>query len=486
MSRRGSGTAAATASCTATPPFMSHVPRPYTRSSPSTTWRVLGRLPATGTVSRCPAITTRSARPRFVRATSASPSRMTSRCGSARKAPSTRSASAFSLPLTDSTSVMARNRSTRSPVSSSTRPNYPVGAVVGSEVRGPANGVRLLQADQLVNGQLDLEGSRGVGEVLLLGRADDRRRHDVVLEHPGQPNRRHRDGTGLGNRLNRVDDVLVAVEEERAAVKVSVRVLAPPARRRVAPGASHAATSQRAPRDAVHALEVQEREHLALLLAHDQAVLVLHRDEAGPAAEVGRVLHRGELPRVHAGGADVAHLPGLDHVVERFHRLFDRRLGVEAVDLVEVDVVGAQPGQRGVDLLHHRAARQALTAGPVGHLPEQLRRQDDVLAAGVLADRVTHDLLARPGGVDIGRVPERDAQLEGLPEDRLSGILVEGPAPLGRVAEAHAAQTDPADLETRCSQADVVHGVLSFAPSPWAHPRVGAKESTPWTTSAWE
>src|SRR5674476_747883 len=101
MSRTGSTTAAATASWTATPPFMSHVPRPYTRSSESTTWRELGRLPATGTVSRCPAITTRSARPRLVRATSASPSRMTSRCGNARSASSTRSASAFSLPLTD-------------------------------------------------------------------------------------------------------------------------------------------------------------------------------------------------------------------------------------------------------------------------------------------------------------------------------------------------------------------------------------------------
>src|SRR5664279_2085944 len=464
MSRKGSTTAAATASWTATPPFMSHVPRPYTRSSESTTSRELGRLPATGTVSRCPAITTRSARPRLVRATSASPSRMTSRCGNARSASSTRSASAFSLPLTDSTSVMSRNRSTRSPVSSSTRPNYPVGAVVGSEVRGLANGIRLLQADQLVNGQLDLEGSRGVDEVLLLGRADDRCRHDVILQHPRQPDRRHRDATGLGDRLNRVDDVLVAVEEERAALTVGVGVLTSPARRRIAPRASHAATSERAPRDAAHALVVQEREHLALLLAHDQAVLVLHRDEAGPATEVGRVLHRGELPRVHAGRADVAHLAGLDHVVERFHRLFDRCLGVEAVDLVEVDVVGAQPGQRGVDLLHHRAARQALTAGPVGHLPEQLRRQDDVLAAGVLADRVTHDLLARPGGVDIGGVPERDAQLEGLSEDRLGGLLVERPAPLGRLAEAHAAQTDPADLEAGGSETGVLHG---GSPMPW-------------------
>src|SRR5664280_511261 len=430
MSRTGSTTAAATASWTATPPFMSHVPRPYTRSSESTTWRVLGKLPATGTVSRCPAITTRSARPRLVRATSASPSRMTSRCGNARSASSTRSASAFSLPLTDSTSVMSRNRSTRSPVSSSTRPNYPVGAVVGSEVRGLANGVRLLQADQLVNGQLDLEGSRGVYEVLLLGRADDRCRHDVILEHPRQPDRRHRDATGLGDRLNRVDDVLVAVEEERAAVKVGVRVLAPPARRRVAPGASHAATCQRAPRDAVHALEVQEREHLALLLAHDQVVLVLHRDEAGPAAEVGRVLHRGELPRVHAGRADVAHLPGLDHVVESFHRLFDRRLGVEAVDLVEVDVVGAQPGQRGVDLLHHRAARQALATRPIGHLPVQLGGQDDVFTPRVLLDRVAHDLLAAAVPVHVGGVPERDAEPQGLPKDRPCRVLVERPTPL--------------------------------------------------------
>ena len=56
-----------------------------------------GRLSAIGTVSRCPASTTRSARPSRVRATTASPSRSTVRCGSARSASSTRSASVLLL-----------------------------------------------------------------------------------------------------------------------------------------------------------------------------------------------------------------------------------------------------------------------------------------------------------------------------------------------------------------------------------------------------
>ena len=56
---------------------MSQVPRPQTRtpSSPSVTQD--GTLAAIGTVSRCPATTTRSARPSSVRATTTLPSRET-------------------------------------------------------------------------------------------------------------------------------------------------------------------------------------------------------------------------------------------------------------------------------------------------------------------------------------------------------------------------------------------------------------------------
>jgi hypothetical protein len=55
-------------------------------------------------------------------------------------------------------------------------------------------------------------------------------------------------------------------------------------------------------------------------------------------------------------------------------------------------------------------------------------------------------LIARPVGV--GGVPEGDSELDRLPEDRPGRLVVECPfveAPRG-VAEAHAAESDPADL----------------------------------------
>ena len=55
-------------------------------------------------------------------------------------------------------------------------------------------------------------------------------------------------------------------------------------------------------------------------------------------------------------------------------------------------------------------------------------------------------------------VPEVGAELHGLPEERLGSLLVQGPRvePPGGVAVAHAAERDPADLQARSSQADVL------------------------------
>ena len=71
-------------SCTATPPFMSTVPRP-TQQVPLAPGREVRRR--RGTVSMWPASTTRSGRPRAVRATTALPSRITSRWPSAAARP---------------------------------------------------------------------------------------------------------------------------------------------------------------------------------------------------------------------------------------------------------------------------------------------------------------------------------------------------------------------------------------------------------------
>ena len=95
--------------------------------------------------------------------------------------------------------------------------------------------------------------------------------------------------------------------------------------------------------------------------------MVLHRDEARPAVAVGQVQRLAELPGVHRRGADVARLAGLHHVVQRLQRLLDRRVVVPAMDLVEIDVVGAQPAQAGVDLGHDGLARQAAAVRVLAH-----------------------------------------------------------------------------------------------------------------------
>ena len=65
-------------------------------------------------MSRCPATTTRSARPRSVRATTVLPCRETVRCSSGRSAASTSSAIRFSLWLTDSMFTSCSSRVTGS------------------------------------------------------------------------------------------------------------------------------------------------------------------------------------------------------------------------------------------------------------------------------------------------------------------------------------------------------------------------------------
>lgn len=118
--------------------------------------------------------------------------------------------------------------------------------------------------------------------------------------------------------------------------------------------------------------------------------------------------------------------------MQGLHGLLEGRVVVEAVDLEQIDVVGAQTAQRGVDLVEDGGARElelvdvvlgGLKLGPIdvvthlgllGHAPEALCH-DDYLFAGdlVLAQGLAHDCLARPVGVDIGRVPRIETAVVG-------------------------------------------------------------------------
>ena len=164
----------------------------------------------------------------------------------------------------------------------------------------------------------------------------------------------------------------------------------------------------------------------------------------------------GHLPRRRVGEADVADLAGAHEVVERAHRLLDRRVLVPGVHPVEVDVVGLQPAQR---LLAAGRERLAAGAAAVRIAREEVARElggdDDAVApARVAADVVADDLLGVAVGVDVGGVDEVAAALEEAVEDGLGVLDAGAPAPV--LAEGHRAEAERADAQAGAAEGDVV------------------------------
>ena len=121
--------------------------------------------------------------------------------------------------------------------------------------------------------------------------------------------------------------------------------------------------------------------------------------------------------------------------------------------VVEVDVVDAEPLQRGVARLLHvlRVAAHLARAVVVADVAE-LRREDDLFAA--VADRLTDELLVRAAAVHVGRVEEVDPELESALDRRDRLALV------GRSVELrhpHASEAEGRDLELLRAKFASVH-----------------------------
>ena len=81
--------------------------------------------------------------------------------------------------------------------------------------------------------------------------------------------------------------------------------------------------------------------------------------------------------------------------MEGLERLLDRGLVVPAVDLVEVDVVGAEPSEARVDRAEDVLAGEAAVVRARTHRPVDLGGEDDRVAGGEVAERPPEHLLAR-------------------------------------------------------------------------------------------
>ena len=226
-------------------------------------------------------------------------------------------------------------------------------------------------------------------------------------------------------------------------------------------------------------------------------VLGLRRDER---REVGRVDDAGRLgdaPALEVRAADVAQLAVAHEVVEGAQRLVERRRRVRPVQLVEVDVVRAEPPQRALEGVDDVPPRRALAQlprrgvgcgcalGGVARALEDARAiegralaggarelgGDDRLVAAA-AQRLADVLLGAPGrplaargrGIDVRGVEQVHAGVERV-RDHLARVC-EVPAP----AEVVAAQPDDRDLEAGAAELAVLHRLLQ-APAVSAAPR---------------
>lgn len=120
-------------------------------------------------------------------------------------------------------------------------------------------------------------------------------------------------------------------------------------------------------------------------------------------------------------------LAGLQDVVRGLQRLLDRGQGVQAVDLVEVDVVGAEAAQAVIDLGKDRLARQAGTVRTRAHRVPDLCGDEDVVAVGEVIQRPAQDLFAGTLRVHVRGVEEVDARLDRLLDERTALLLGQRP-----------------------------------------------------------
>ena len=177
-----------------------------------------------------------------------------------------------------------------------------------------------------------------------------------------------------------------------------------------------------------------------------QRVLALdcsHRKHGvGPADRAGGCF--GEPP--------VLDLAGVDELLDGAGDFFDRDVGVDAVLVVEVDRVDAEPSQRAVggllDGVGPAASRLA-----VGVDETELGRNDDLSAdrSQGLAD----ELLVGERSVDLRGVEERDAELDGASDDadHLIAQVAFGDLP----SEAHAAEPERGHFEPVRAECSLVH-----------------------------
>ena len=139
------------------------------------------------------------------------------------------------------------------------------------------------------------------------------------------------------------------------------------------------------------------------------------------------------------GQTEILYLPRANQLRHRANRFFDRCLGIDAMLVVEVDMIDTKSAQRGVaggadmfGLSAHREERGVFLLPNNG----KLCREEYLVASP--ANRATNELLVRADAVHVGGVEKVDTQVERA-EDRGGGFRIVAGAV--EIAHAHTAKS---------------------------------------------
>src|SRR5262249_44686280 len=129
----------------------------------------------------------------------------------------------------------------------------------------------------------------------------------------------------------------------------------------------------------------------------------------------------------------------------------ERDARVREVQVVDVDEVRVQTGERRVEALEDALPRLATWVGPRAGL----RRENELVAP--ILERLADELLRRAAAVALGTVDEVDAESLRSIEDRLHARFVDDAAELIR------AEPERGHLDTGAAERAIAHQRPSFA-----------------------
>ncbi len=330
-----------------------------------------------------------------------------------------------------------------------------VGWVVVAGRRGVAR--RDQPVDERLVGRGEAIGERAdiVLPLSLGARPGDGASDEAVIEHPGERELPGRDalraGVG-GHGLGDVQALLAPLRLHHAPVlPPGARALLGRHAGAVFPG-QHAARERAVGEDAEPELPAG-RQVLHFGHAVQRVVVGLADHRPVDSGLVAQMAQRGDTPGAMIGDAEMADFPGTDEVGDRMDHRLQRGAVVLPVQIENVDDLGAEPLQAGIDGVEGVASRQAAAIGArLGDIAE-LRRQHPPGTLG--RDRPADDLLRAPIDIGIGGVDEIDALLARAGDDAPRRRFV------GGRPECHGAETERRNGQATAPEPTILHDQAS-------------------------